>query len=113
MAAWYVVGFAYYAICFTVVYRLAGSGDHVALLATIAVLMIGNAAWNLLFFRKQDLRLSLISYIPYSVVVAGLIIGLWRIDRVSALLFFAYAAYLPYAVAWSYSIMKHNPASSG
>src|SRR5690242_16482557 len=72
--AWYVLGFAYYAVCFTSVYRLVRSGEHGGLLIVIGILMALNAVWNALFFRMRDLRLSLLSYIPYSVLVAGLII---------------------------------------
>jgi tryptophan-rich sensory protein len=108
MAAWYVLGFAYYAVCFTTVYRLGVVGGRVALLIVIGLLMLANAMWNALFFRMRDLKLSLLFYIPYSVLVMGLIVGLWSVDRLSAWLFIAYACYLPYALAWSYAVMKDN-----
>jgi tryptophan-rich sensory protein len=66
MTAWYVLGFAYYAVCFTTVYRLGVVGGRVALLIVIGLLMLANAMWNALFFRMRDLKLSLLFYIPYS-----------------------------------------------
>jgi len=109
MPVWYAVGFFYYLICFAVVYRTTVSGRTEAVpLMLIAALMVANAGWNLIFFRLHSLRWSFWFYVPYSVLVATLISTLWSVDRVSTTLLVIYSAYLPYALVWSYYLMKFN-----
>ncbi|MGA8270856.1 MAG: tryptophan-rich sensory protein [Candidatus Sulfotelmatobacter sp.] len=110
MAAWYVVGICYYAMCFAVVYRLEASGEATRTrLVLIAGLMLANAAWNLIFFRLRAFRWSFWFYLPYGLLVAILIGVLWSVDKLSASLLLVYSAYLPYALAWSYVVLKLNP----
>jgi hypothetical protein len=49
---------------------------------------------------------------PYVVLVAALISALWSVDRVSTTLLLIYSAYLPYALVWSYFVMKFNAPPS-
>jgi tryptophan-rich sensory protein len=113
MRVWYAIGFFYYMMCFAIVYRMTASGrtESVALML-IAALMAANAGWNLIFFRLGLLRWSFWFYVPYFVLVAALISALWSVDRVSATLLLIYSAYLPYALAWSYFVMKFNAPPS-
>ena len=113
MPVWYAIGFFYYMMCFAIVYRMTASGrtESVALML-IAALMAANAGWNLIFFRLGLLRWSFWFYVPYFVLVAALISALWSVDRVSATLLLIYSAYLPYALAWSYFVMKFNAPPS-
>ena len=60
------------------------------------------------FFRLRSLRWSFWFYVPYTILVAVLISALWSVDRVSTTLLLIYSAYLPYALAWSYFVMKFN-----
>jgi tryptophan-rich sensory protein len=109
MPVWYAVGFFYYTMCFAVVYRTTASGRREAVpLMLIAALMAANAGWNLIFFRLRSLRLSFWFYVPYIALMAALIRALWSVDRVSTTLLLIYSAYLPYALVWSYFIMKFN-----
>ena len=78
----------------------------------IAALMAANAGWNLIFFRLQSLRWSFWFYVPYIVLVAVLIRALWSVDRVSSTLLLIYSAYLPYALVWSYFVLKFNAPPS-
>jgi len=113
MPVWYAVGFFYYMICFAVVYRMTASGRTEAVaLMLIAGLMAANAGWNFIFFRLRSLRWSFWFYVPYTVLVAALISALWSVDRVSTTLLLIYAAYLPYALVWSYFVMKFNAPPS-
>src|SRR5215470_1469128 len=113
MPVWYAVGFFYYMICFAVVYRMTASGRTEAFaLMLIAALMAANAGWNFIFFRLRSLRWSFWFYVPYIVLVAALISALWSVDRVSTALLLIYSAYLPYALVWSYFVMKFNAPSS-
>ena len=115
IAAWYVVGVLYYAMCFAVVYRMEKSGTAwSAPLTLIGAMMLANGAWNFIFFRLRALRWSFWFYAPYSLLVTALICALWLVDRVSATLLIVYSAYLPYALAWSYAVLKLNsPPAEG
>jgi tryptophan-rich sensory protein len=113
MPVWYAVGFFYYMMCFAVVYRTRASGRTGAVaLLLIAALMAANAGWNVIFFRLRSLRWSFWFYVPYSVLVAALASALWSVDRVSTTLLLIYSAYLPYALVWSYFVMKLNAPHS-
>jgi tryptophan-rich sensory protein len=115
MAAWYVVGVLYYAMCFAVVYRMEKSlTGRSTPLTLIGAMMLANGAWNFIFFRPRALRWSFWFYAPYILLVTALICALWSIDRVSATLLIVYSAYLPYALAWSYVVLKLNsPPAEG
>ena len=110
MVVWYLVGVFYYTMCFAVVYRIATSGRaEAAPLILIAALMLANAGWNSIFFRLRALRWSFWFYVPYVLLVSALIYALWSVDKVSATLLLVYSAYLPYALVWSYFVLKLNP----
>jgi tryptophan-rich sensory protein len=109
MPIWYAVGFFYYVMCFVVVYRVTASDRAGAVsLMLIAALMAANAGWNLIFFRLRSLLWSFWFYVPYIALVAALISALWSVDTVSTTLLLIYSAYLPYALVWSYFVMKLN-----
>ena len=108
MVAWYLVGIVYYVACFAAIYRVTRSESRTLALALIAIVMTSNAAWNLIFFRRRNLKAAVLFYLPYSALVILLICVLWRADAVAAGLFIAYAAYLLYALAWSYRVWKLN-----
>lgn len=107
---WYLVGLAYYAACFVILYRLHQAGPVINSLAfwLLIAIMTANAAWNWLFFRRRDLRLAYLSYIPYGVLVAALLIVLFQKDQRAAIVFLFYAAYLPYTLAWMHQVTKLN-----
>jgi benzodiazapine receptor len=111
--AWYFIGFAYYAACFVTLYRLRNSGLIIPMqslaLALVIAVMIANAAWNFIFFRRRNFGLSFWFFLPYTTLVMALIYTLSRIDSLSATIFAAYLMYLPYALAWSHSTWKLNP----
>lgn len=110
---WYAVGFFYYTMCFVIVYRMTASGRTEAVaLMLIAAIIAANAGWNVIFFRLRSLRWSFWFYVPYIVLVAALMSVLWSVDRFSATLLLIYSAYLPYALAWSYFVMKFNAPPS-
>jgi len=70
---WLLIGLVYYALCFIVLRQLLAAhsvtlASRVAL-ALLLIVLLGNALWSVLFFRRRDLRASFIAFIPYSVVV--------------------------------------------
>jgi tryptophan-rich sensory protein len=108
---WYTVGIVYYAACFLAVYRIAQRGSSVRSPAfwLLVAVMASNAAWNWLFFRRRDLRLSFFFFIPYSALVAAFLFTLVRHgDWLPTALWAIYTLYLPYALAWGFRVWKLN-----
>jgi tryptophan-rich sensory protein len=110
-ALWLVIGVAYYGICLIVLrHLLAGpfTQSVVAALALLSVVLLSNALWSVLFFRWHDLRASFIAFIPYAVVVAGLVVSLSGVYPFGAVLFICYCIYLLYATWWGYRLWLLN-----
>lgn len=112
LAVWIVIGVGYYAISFLVLYRLlvlpSTTLRTVALSLILAVLLV-NAFWNLLFFRLQSLPLAFIAGVLYSLAALGLLVLLFRLDRIAASALLPYAIYLFYANVWTYAVWRANP----
>lgn len=112
LAAWVVIGLFYYAACFFALARILAAGlgriDGAAAFAILLLILAANAGFNWVFFKRRDFRMAFFYYFPYLALVATLIWLLTRIDLTTALVFAAYACYLPYALYWSYRVWKMN-----
>ncbi len=106
------IAFAYYGAAFVTLLRLFDlrQADQFTLLPMILLIamMTLNLAWNFLFFRRKDLRLSFLLFAPYSLVVLSLLWCMSKIDVLAACLLLTYSLYLPYALLWSYRVWKLN-----
>jgi tryptophan-rich sensory protein len=111
-AVWLLIGLVYYGICFVVLRHLLGATPFTlmgrAALALLIVVLVANALWSVLFFRRRDLRASFIVFIPYAVVVSALVLSLSRIYPFGAALFMCYCIYLLYATWWGYRLWLLN-----
>jgi len=109
---WFWIGFAYYGAVFVILLRvldLRQTGEFTLLpLILLIAMMTLNAAWNFVFFRRRDLRLSFLWFAPYSLVVLLLLWNMSKIDVLAACLLLTYSLYLPYALIWSYRVWKLN-----
>ena len=112
-ALWLTIGAAYYAICLIVLRHLLASGSFnpsvVATLILLILVLLANALWSVLFFRRRDLRASFIAFIPYAIVIAALVALLVRTYPFGAALFLCYGVYLVYATWWGYQLWLLNP----
>jgi len=110
--SWYAIGILYYAICFYVLYRtLSHAGDsamRVAALALAVAMMAVNALWNLVFFRAQNVLLSLLAFVPYDLLAVSLTVCLWQFDAVAGWSLVPYLLYLVYANLWCYALWQRN-----
>jgi tryptophan-rich sensory protein len=109
---WLAIGAVYYVICFVILYRLFASGfpslSHQAALVLLLMLMVANAAWGFLFFRRRDLRASFLAFLPYGLLAFAFVVVLARIDSTCVVLFAPYLAYLAYATWWAHSLLLLN-----
>ena len=113
IAVWIGIGVAYYVMCFVILRRLfskplAGTVTGRLALVLIGAMMLANAAWGLLFFRLEDLRLSFLAFPPYAILTLALGAVLVRADRVAALVLLPYLLYLVYATWWGYRLWRLN-----
>jgi translocator protein len=110
-AVWIGIGLCYYVICFIVLSRLINATPSPlwwAAFALVVALLIGNAVWNLVFFRLKNVEASTIvlgTYVAVSLVLAILLI---RVDPISGWVFLPYLVYLAYATWWLLSLRRLN-----
>ena len=110
------IAFAYYGAAFVTLWRLfdlrqTGEFTLLPLILLIAMMTL-NVAWNFVFFRRRDLRLSFLWFAPYSLVVLLLLWCMSKIDLLAACFLLTYSLYLPYALQWSYRVWKLNMRAS-
>lgn len=113
--AWSFIGVAYYVLFFLVLNSLLGSPPtpvwSPAALALAAVLLGANAAWNWVFFRKKDLWLSLVLFVPYVLAALALALVLYRLRSPLYAWYLLYIGYLAYATWWGISVWRLNLSS--
>ncbi len=108
--AWVLIGIAWYAICFVALARLLPLWpESRAAVLLLAALMLANGLANLFQFRMQRLDLAFLFLFPYWLLLAAFLRAACPIDRLSCLLFGAYAVYQLYAAAWGYQLWRLNP----
>ena len=111
-AAWMVIGGLYYVICFAVLYRLLrgglGSGARQVALTLAVLLLVGNAGWNHFFFRRRDLRASMLYNVAYAGVAVAFAVSLFRADAMAGWIFLPYLVYLVYGSWWGYALWRLN-----
>lgn len=114
--AWSIIGLAYYVLFFLLLNSLLGSPPTPVWTATaivlVAVLLVANAAWNWLFFRRKDLWLSLVFFLPYGLVALALGLVLFRLQSALSAWYLIYLGYLMYATWWGRSIWLLNKPSN-
>ncbi|WDZ76842.1 tryptophan-rich sensory protein [Ensifer adhaerens] len=70
--------------------------------------MMLNLLWSPLFFGIKDISSALIVIIALLIAIAGFVVASWQRDRVSALLFLPYLAWVAFATALNSSILLMN-----
>jgi translocator protein len=109
---WVAIGIGYYVVCFTLLYRLLRveqpRATHLVAFSCLGALLLVNALWNYFFFRRRDLRASLLLNIPYAVIVVALAMALVRLGDGSIWVFVPYLVYLIYAVYYQYATWRLN-----
>ncbi len=81
---------------------------HTAAMRLWVAQMLFNFLWSPLFFGMQDVSSALIVIVALLVAVAGVIVASWNRDRISALLFLPYLAWVAFATVLNGSIFLMN-----
>jgi tryptophan-rich sensory protein len=113
---WYVIGGVYYTTFGFVLYRILTRGSKSALtnmtLGVVLAMLLANAFWNYVFFRAQNLSLSLLLAFVAPVMDLMLLVCLTYFDRPAALALIPYLLYRLYSLWWAVGVWKlnHRPA---
>jgi hypothetical protein len=109
---WVLIGMAYYVLFFFVLRSLLTLQPTihwtVAAIALTTLLLILNAGWNWVFFRKKNLRWSFLFFGPYLTVALLLAVVLRLLGNPLLPWYLLYLAYLVWATWWSYRVWRLN-----
>ena len=110
--AWSIIGGTYYVLFFfllrSILARPSISFWTSVTLTLTAALLIANASWNWVFFRKKDLWLSFVLFVPYLLLALTLAGVLRHIRNPLSGWYALYTAYLAYATWWGYRVWRLN-----
>jgi tryptophan-rich sensory protein len=110
--AWSIVGGAYYILFFYLLRSLLNRpltpNCTPAALALTGTMLIANASWNWIFFRRKDLWLSFVFFAPYAFVALALAMVLHRLRSPLLWWYVLYLGYLGYATWWGYRVWRLN-----
>ena len=108
--AWYLIAAFYYAVVFTCAVRIlvqSAPFRNVAFTLLLLIVVL-NAAWNLLFFRSNTLAAAFVLSICYSVVVFTCWYYVIQVDAIAGAAIGFYGVYLILASVWSYRVWRLN-----
>jgi benzodiazapine receptor len=82
------------------------------LLAVWGIQLLANAVWSYIFFGRKDVGLALADIAVLWLLIAAFIALAWDGNRLAALLFVPYLAWVGYAGALNAAIWRRNPVHS-
>ncbi|MCA1845310.1 MAG: tryptophan-rich sensory protein, partial [Actinobacteria bacterium] len=106
-AVFMVVGFAYYLLMGTVLYRALRRHDRPGTALSLTVLA-GNELWNFAFFGRRSARNGFAGTAVFLVPLSALFAAV-REDPLSRNLVGTYGAWVAYDVWWTYTLWRLNP----
>lgn len=105
--------FTLMAVAAWLVWRKAGFPRATAALALFATQLLANALWSWLFFAWRLGSWALVDVLVLWGLVAATAVAFWRIQRVAALLLLPYLAWVSFAAALTFALLRSNPALLG
>ena len=112
---WSFIGGAYYVLFFLLLKSILARPPirfwTWVTLTLMAVMLVANASWNWIFFRKKNLWVSFAFFVPY--ILLSLVLGgvLFRIRNPLSGWYALYPSYLLYASWWGYRVWRLNSCS--
>ena len=109
----YIVGFVYYVLFATVLYRILvhvndRRGRATSLALTIIVLFL-NELWNYGFFGLESTLVGFLGIAVFLVHLTVLFVVLFRNERFSAKVLVPYYLWVLYDLIWTYQLWRLNP----
>lgn len=88
--------------------------DHGILpVAAVIAVMIADAFWNYLLFRRKRFDWAFWYLFPYTLLVIIAVFAVFDIDRIAGILMACYLAFLPYDFAWTRALVRLNRQYAG
>ena len=108
----YIVGFLYYVLFATVLYRILTRvedrrGRVTALALTLSALFL-NELWNYRFFGLESTLLGFAGILVFLIPLTALVVTLRRYEGFSAGPIAAYYVWVLYDLAWTYQLWRLN-----
>jgi translocator protein len=108
----YIVGFVYYVLFATVLYRILVHVDNRrgranSLLLTISVLFL-NELWTYGLFGLESTLVGFMGIVVFLVPLTALVVTLRNYERFSATLVAVYWIWVLYDLAWTYELWRLN-----
>lgn len=71
--------------------------------------LVFNGAWSWLMFGRHRIGLALADAVAMLVTIVGFIAVAWPVSQTAALLFVPYLAWVSFATALNFALLKRNP----
>jgi tryptophan-rich sensory protein len=101
--------YALMAVAAWLVWREKGAVGARVPLALFAVQLALNALWSWLFFAWQRGRLAEIEIVLLLAMIAATLVAFWRVRPVAGALLLPYLAWVTYATALTFALVRRNP----
>lgn len=95
------------------VWRLGGVQRQRWALMLFLVQLAVNALWSWVFFVWHQGALGFFNILLLIVLVAGTLVGFWRVQRLAGALLIPYLLWISFAAALNYSVWQLNPQVLG
>ncbi len=109
----WTVLYALMAIAAWMLWREAGFRLHARPLTLFLVQLGANAAWTWLFFSWHQGAWALADIVLLTVLIATTLVAFWRAQKLAAVLLIPYLAWVSYATALNWALLKLNPQMLG
>lgn len=101
------------AIAAWLIWRKSGFRPH-ALGLTLFIVQLGaNAIWTWLFFDRRQGAWALADIVLLAALIATTLVAFWKAHKVAAVLLMPYLAWVTYASALNWALLKLNPQILG
>lgn len=91
-------------------YGFRGAGVALKL---FAAQLLANALWSWLFFAWQQGAVAFAEICVLWLLIAATMVAFWRLHRVAALLLAPYLAWVSFAAALNFALLRLNPVALG
>ena len=98
------------AIAAWLVWKERGFGGARGALGLFVVQLAANALWSWLFFAWRRGGLAEVEIVFLLVLIALTLVGFWRVRLIAGALLLPYLAWVSFATALTFAIVRRNPA---
>ncbi len=102
--------YALMAVAAWLVWKEKGFSGAQSSLGLFLIQLIINALWSWIFFAWRRGVLAEVDVVALLVMIIGMVLAFWRVRPLAGALLIPYAAWVAYATALTFSLVRRNPA---